>query len=188
MIGSAVSAGMQMAAQIYGGIKSAQAGNSAIDNIKSQLRENQDLYDRRYNEDATQRADAQRLLTITEDSLRKRNRRASGSAAVQGATEESAAAEKEASNRALSDAVSSIAAQADARKDLIEQNYMNSKANLKSQLANMELQKAQAISGAVQGVAGAASGIKPNLDGAFDKGNASQGNTIQENTTPNIPF
>ena len=89
-------------------------------NVEAQRQKNQDWYDRRYNEDATQRADAQRILTQTEESIKQRNKAAAGSAAVMGGTDESVAAAKEANNKALADATSQIAADAEARKDNIE--------------------------------------------------------------------
>lgn len=92
-----------------------------------QLARNEDWYNRRYNEDATQRADAQRLISMTEESIKKRNKAAAAKAAVVGGTDESVAAEKEQNNQALADAVSRIAASADSRKDAIEQQYMQKK-------------------------------------------------------------
>ena len=90
-------------------------------NLQAQKQANQDWYDRRYNEDATQRADAQRILTMTEESIKNRNRQAAGAQAVMGGTEESVAATKAANNQALADATSQIAVNAEARKDQIEQ-------------------------------------------------------------------
>lgn len=116
-----------------------------------------DWYDRRYNEDATQRADAQRILTQTEESIKQRNKAAAGSAAVMGGTDESVAAAKEANNKALADATSQIAADAEARKDNIEATYMQNDNALVEQLNAIEQGKANAISGAVQGVTNAVS-------------------------------
>ena len=71
MIGSLVSAGLGA----VGGILGASSKNKLIKQqmrmLEQQKKENQDWYDRRYNEDATQRADAQRLLTLTEESIKK---------------------------------------------------------------------------------------------------------------------
>lgn len=144
---------MKVGGAIFGGISASKAMKKMKQNIQNQMRENQDWYDRRYNEDATQRADAQRLLTMTEDSIRKRNQAASGAQAVMGGTDESVAAAKEANSQALSDTTSNIAAAADQRKDAIEQQYMATKSNLNQQLNDLQQKKAQAISSAVQGVA-----------------------------------
>lgn len=162
--GAAIGAGMKAGAAIYGGLKQSKAMSQVMKNLKNQMKENQDWYDRRYNEDATQRADAQALLTQTEDSIRRRNAQAAGTAAVMGGTEESVAAAREANNKALTDTVSNIAVNADARKDNIEQQYMKTKSDLNEKINNMTLQKAQNEAAAVQGVADAgasmASGLK----------------------------
>ena len=153
LIGSAIGA----AGSIFGGIKASEAMKKAKRNVEAQRQKNQDWYDRRYNEDATQRADAQRILTQTEESIKQRNKAAAGSAAVMGGTDESVAAAKEANNKALADATSQIAADAEARKDNIEATYMQNDNALVEQLNAIEQGKANAISGAVQGVTNAVS-------------------------------
>lgn len=155
LIGSAIGA----AGSIFGGISASRAAKKAKKNIEAQRQKNQDWYDRRYNEDATQRADAQRILTQTEESIKQRNRQAAGSAAVMGGTDESVAAAKAANNQALADATAQIAASADARKDNIEATYMQNDNAYVEQLNQIEMNKAQAIGQAVQGVANAASSM-----------------------------
>lgn len=153
LIGSAIGA----AGSIFGGISASKALGKMKKNVEAQRKSNQDWYDQRYNEDATQRADAQRLLTMTEESIKKRNQQAAGSAAVMGGTEESVAAAKEANNKALSDTMSNISASSDARKDQIEQTYRQKDDDYVNQLNQIEQGKAQAISQAVQGVTSVAS-------------------------------
>lgn len=155
-IGSMIGLGMTAASALYGGIKNAKAYKDVLGNIKQQQQDNQDWFDRRYNEDSTQRADAQALLTATEESIRNRNRQAAGAAAVMGGTDESVAAAKAANNQALVDATSKIAAAADQRKDAIENQYMSTKSNLNSQINDMTLKKAQSTAEAVKKVADAA--------------------------------
>lgn len=151
-----IGAGLGAVGAVFGGIKASQAMKQLSRNINKQMQQNQDWYDRRYNEDATQRADAQRILAKTEESIKQRNKAATGRAAVMGATDESVAAEKEANSQALADATGQIAANADASKDAIENQYMSRKADLNNQLNEIEKGKAQAISQAVQGVTSAA--------------------------------
>lgn len=155
IIGAAIGA----AGSIFGGISASKAMKKMKRNVEEQRRKNQDWYDRRYNEDATQRADAQRILTQTEESIKNRNRQAAGAAAVMGGTDESVAAAKAANNQALADATAQIAAQADARKDNIEATYMQNDNAFVEQLNQIEQGKAQAIGQAVQGVAGAAGSL-----------------------------
>lgn len=152
LIGAALGA----VGSIAGGIAGRNAMNDYKASIEQQMRENQDNYDRRYNEDATQRADAQRILTMTEDSIKRRNRAAAGTAAVIGGTNESVAAEKAAGSDALANATSQIAAQAEARKDKIEEQYLNRKQRLNDQLSQIRYQKGMNIAQAIQGVSGAA--------------------------------
>ena len=155
LIGSAIGA----AGAIFGGISASAAAKKAKKNVEAQRQKNQDWYDRRYNEDATQRADAQRILTQTEESIKQRNQQAAGSAAVMGGTDESVAAAKAANNQALADATTQIDAAADARKDNIEATYMQNDNAFNEQLNQIEMGKAQAIGQAVQGVANAASSM-----------------------------
>lgn len=155
LIGSAIGA----AGSIFGGISASKAMKRAKKNVEAQRKKNQDWYDRRYNEDATQRADAQRILTQTEESIKQRNKQAAGSAAVMGGTDESVAAAKAANNQALADATSQIAANAEARKDNIEATYMANDNAFVEQLNQLEQGRAQAIGQAVQGVANAASSM-----------------------------
>ena len=149
-IGSLIGAGLKVGSAIFGGIKQRRAAKNMQARVKKQLKENEDWYNRRYNEDATQRADAQRLITLTQDAMRRSNQAAAGAAAVTGGTTESVAAAKAASNQAMADTTSQIAADAEARKDAIEQQYMANKANLNEQLNQIDLMKAHNTAQAVQ--------------------------------------
>ena len=154
-IGAAISA----VGSIAGGIAQAKMMGKVADNIKQQQKENQDWYDRRYNEDATQRADAQRLLNMTEESIKRRNKAAAGTAAVMGGTNEAAAVEKAANAQSLADTMSNINAQAENRKSQIESQYMSTKENLNNKLNDLYTQRAQAVGQAIQGVGQAAGSL-----------------------------
>ena len=159
LIGSIAGGALGAAGSIFGGISASKAMRRVKKNLQAQKEANQNWYDRRYNEDATQRADAQRILTQTEESIRNRNRQAAGAQAVMGGTDESTAAAKAANAQALADATSQIAAGAANRKDQIEQTYQQRDSQINEALNNLEINKAQAISQAVQGVAKAGAGI-----------------------------
>lgn len=159
LIGSIAGGALGAAGSIFGGISASKAMRRVKKNLQAQKEANQNWYDRRYNEDATQRADAQRILTQTEESIRNRNRQAAGSQAVMGGTDESTAAAKAANAQALADATSQIAVNAENRKDQIEQTYQQRDSQINEALNNLEMNKAQAISQAVQGVAKAGAGI-----------------------------
>ena len=159
LIGSIAGGALGAAGSIFGGISASKAMRRVKKNLQAQKEANQNWYDRRYNEDATQRADAQRILTQTEESIRNRNRQAAGAQAVMGGTDESTAAAKAANAQALADATSQIAAGAENRKAQIEQTYQQRDSQVNEALNNLEINKAQAISQAVQGVAKAGAGI-----------------------------
>ena len=89
LIGSIAGGALGAAGSIFGGISASKAMRRVKKNLQAQKEANQNWYDRRYNEDATQRADAQRILTQTEESIRNRNRQAAGAQAVMGGTDES---------------------------------------------------------------------------------------------------
>lgn len=150
---------MKIGGSIFGGLSASKAMKNVKKNLENQQREIRDLYDRRYNEDATQRADAQRVLAMTEQSIRERNRQAAGTAAVMGGSDESVAATKAANAQAMADAASQIAVAGEQRKDQVESEFMTRKENINKQLNDLELKKAQAIGQAVQGVGNAAAGI-----------------------------
>lgn len=159
LIGSIAGGALGAAGSIFGGISASKAMRRVKKNLQAQKEANKNWYDRRYNEDATQRADAQRILTKTEESIRNRNRQAAGAQAVMGGTDESTAAAKAANAQALADATSQIAVNAENRKDQIEQTYQQRDSQINEALNNLEINKAQAISQAVQGVAKAGAGI-----------------------------
>ncbi len=152
LIGTAIGA----VGSIFGGISASKAMKKMKANVEAQKKANQDWYDRRYNEDATQRADAQRILTLTQENIKNRNKAAAGAQAVMGGTDESTAAAKEANNKALADATATIAVNGEQRKDAIEGQYRERDAALNEQLNQIEKGKAEAIGQAVQGVTSAA--------------------------------
>lgn len=159
ILGGAIGAGLGAVGSIFGGISASKAMKHVEKNLQEQRRKNQDWYDRRYNEDATQRADAQAILTKTEESIRNRNKHAAGVQAVMGGTEESVAAVKAANNEALATATTNIAVNGEARKDAIESQYQQTDANIQQALNDLQQKKAANISQAIQGVAQAGANI-----------------------------
>lgn len=153
MIGSIIGGALKLGGSIFGGISASKAMKQAKRNIEAQRKRNQDWYDRRYNEDGTQRSDAQRILTMTEESIKNRNRNAAGAAAVTGGSGGSMAAEKAANNKAIADASSGIAASAERRKDNIEATYLQNGNALTEELNGIETGRAKNIASAVKGVA-----------------------------------
>lgn len=152
-LGSAIGGALGIGGAIFGGNSASKAMKKMKKNIEDERVENAEWYNRRYNEDATQRADAQRVLTQTNESIRQRNQAATGANAVAGGTEENMAATREANNEALANATSQVAMAGDRRKDNIEATYLNREDELTRQLNGLEVQKAQNVAQAAQGLA-----------------------------------
>ena len=138
---------------IFGGISASKAMKQVKENLNERRKRNQDWFDRRYNEDPTQRASAQAIFTRTQDSIRRRNRQAAGVQAVTGGTDESVAAAKDANNAALADAATNIAVSGEARKDAIESQYQQTDNMLQQQIDDMERAKAMNVRQAGEKVA-----------------------------------
>lgn len=165
MLGALIGAGLGLASSIAGGIANRKARRKQEQMIAHQQRENQAWYDRTYNADPTKRADTVRLLTQMQEQIKNRNKAAKGRQAVMGGTDDSTTAVKEANNKTLADTTSQIVAANDARKDNIEQQYMNRKNQLQNQQMGMEAEKAADTANAVAGVAGTAANIAATIDG-----------------------
>jgi hypothetical protein len=163
MLGGIIGGAASALGGIFGGISKNKMLKKMRKMINEQKRENQDWYDRRYNEDATQRADAQAILTRTAEMIRQRNQASAGAQAVMGGTDESVAAAKEANAKALSDAASQIAIAGDNRKDRIEGQYMSRKESLDGQLLGLEGQKKNGLDIVADGIGGAASGLSAGM-------------------------
>lgn len=164
MLGALIGAGLGLASSIAGGIANRKARRKQEQMIAQQQRENQAWYDRKYNEDPTKRADSVRLLTQMQEQIKNRNKAAKGRQSVMGGTEDSTTAVKEANNKTLADTTSQIVAANDARKDNIEQQYMNRKNQLQNKQMGMEAEKAADTANAVAGVAGTAANIAATID------------------------
>lgn len=179
MLGALIGAGLGLASSIAGGIANRKARRKQEQMIAQQQRENQAWYDRTYNADPTKRADTVRLLTQMQEQIKNRNKAAKGRQAVMGGTEDSTTAVKEANNKTLADTTSQIVAANDARKDNIEQQYMNRKNQLQNQQMGMEAEKAADTANAVAGVAGTASNIAATIDSGTGKSKVARPDVVQ---------
>lgn len=139
------------AGALFGGFANRRKAKKLEDMVNARKGENENWYNRRYNEDATQRADAQRLLSETEEAIRQRNRAAEGKAALMGGTDESVEAARAANAAQYADTASRIAAAGDARKDAIERQYQNRKDQLNDALLGIENNKKELLDIAADG-------------------------------------
>ena len=171
MLGAIVGGAGGALGGLLGGLGKNAAIRSQLRAIAQAEKSNQNWYDRNYNEDVTQRADAQRLLTMTEEAMRKRNRAAAGRAAVMGGTDESVAAEKAAGAKAMSDAVSQINAAGEARKQQVDAQYQTRKNQLADARANLEGQRSNVLLDATVGALG---GLEKGLTAGLAQPNKDQ--------------
>ena len=164
LLGGIIGGAAGAAGNIFGGISKNRMLKKQMAMIKEQQKANQDWYDRRFNEDATQRADAQAMLTQKAEAIRERNRQAAGSAAVMGGTEESVAATKAANAKAMADATSSIVRAGEQRKDSIEQQYLARNDAYNEQLRQLQGQKQGILDIAGGALGGAAGGFASGME------------------------
>ena len=179
MIGAIIGAAASIGGSIYGAVKNAREARKQKRALEEEDKANEAWFMRRYNEDATQRADAQRIFSKTREAVKERNKAAEGTKSVVGGTDESVAATRESNAAALSDAASQIAASAEARKDEVEDKYMANKSNIRRERGNISVQQQANTAAAVQGVAGAAGQIAGALDGG-DNGSKSTNKSVTE--------
>lgn len=159
MVTAAIAAATAIASVAGGIAKTAEARRQArrqqqqLDAMKA---DNDAWYNRRYNEDFTQRSEIQRSLEIARNTLQRQNKAAQGVQAVMGGTDASVAAQKEAANNAYAEALAGAAANASAHKDKVESDYRTTKQALDNKQMDVDVKrsdaKMQAIDTAVQGV------------------------------------
>ena len=167
MIGALIGAGLGLASSIAGGIANRNARKKQEQMIAQQQKENQEWYDRKYNEDPTKRADTVRLLTQMQEQIKNRNKAARGRQAVIGGTEDSTTAVKEANNKTLADTTSQIVAANESRKDAIEGQYQARKDAIQNKRMGLEAEKAADTANVAAGVAGTAANIAATIDGGL---------------------
>ncbi len=168
MIGAIVGGALNVGGQIFGGIKAAQSRKKYRQALEDRERENQAWYERRYNEDATARADAQRMMTLVGDAVRDRNRAAAGRAAVMGGTPEATAAVQEANNELIVDTAAQIMQSADARREAVEGQYMERRDQIRQAQDNLELDRGNQIASATRSVGATAGNIAQSIAGYSD--------------------
>lgn len=165
MIGSVLGTAAKVGGTIFGGAKAAQLAKKQNKIIDAQEKDNQNWFDRRYNESYTQRSDAQALINRVNDMMLDRSKRSAGVNAVMGGTTETDAAQKAAQNNALGGVIANIASQASAHKDDIENNYLYRK----DALANARLNVLQGRQQNIMNAVGQVSGMGDSVGSLFQK-------------------
>ena len=142
MIGAIAGGLLSLGSSIWGGIQANRAAKNAQDELNSQRKANEDWYQRKYNEDYTQSAEAQAAMAKAREMASEQMKAARGASAVMGGTEAGVAAQQQAANSMLADTMSNIASNATARKDAVESQYMAQEAALSQQQQNVYNQQA----------------------------------------------
>ena len=156
MIGGLIGAGVGLFSSIFGGINAANQAKKAEAELKAQKQSNEDWYKRRYNEDYTQTAEAQSLMTKARDLAREQIQDAAGRQAVMGGTTQVDDARKSAGSM-VSDTLSDLAVVGAKRKDDIESQYRQRDAQIANQY--MDLYNQRAASSAAAAGAGMQAGM-----------------------------
>lgn len=153
LIGGIISGAGQGVSSILGGAFGAAKIRRNQKVIDAQRNRSQAWYDREYNADFTQRADAQAALGKAREILDSRYKQAESQAAITGATPEAIAMQKQAGNNVLAGITSNIAARADAYKEQVRANYENQQNAADSAEMNKNVNLANNISRAASGLA-----------------------------------
>lgn len=143
-IGAAIAAATSIAGAIMNSRKAHDIEEKNQSDLNKQRAEANALYNRRYYEDGTQRADVSRALTEANNRLKRQNQSVAGANAVMGATNATSAAQKEANNEAYANMVSQAASAAESRKDAVEDRYVNSMNNIHQQQRDMTQKRGEA--------------------------------------------
>lgn len=159
MIDGILGGALGAAGGLLGGLSSNRKLKKQMKMINELKKDNQNWYDRRYNEDATQRADAQAMLTRTNELLKNRNKAAAGAAAVMGGSDESIAAEKAANANVLANVASNIAVEGERRKEAIESDYRKRNDELEDAMMKLKGQKKNFFDILSDTAGGAAAGL-----------------------------
>lgn len=154
-----IAGGISAVGNALGGYLSSKAQNKAQDRLEQSQAENKAWYERRYNEDATQRADAQRMIQYTRDALKSRNRQIDAQQTVLGLTDEAVAGQRQQNGQVLADTASRVTAVAEGEKSAIEQMYRGKRDAIQQQLGQFDIERARRIGQAVQGASNVAGSI-----------------------------
>lgn len=152
-IGGAVSAAVS-AAQAKKAREANERGQAYLD----------DWYNEAVGTNILDRADTQSMLANYRDVMNEQSKKYVNNAIKGGATEEGKVAYAQAQNKGYADAISKIAAQGQAYKDRVSEQYMQGKMAYNQQLADQYMQSGQqmgnALSSAFNSSGSAVSGMK----------------------------
>lgn len=143
VLGGAIGAGIGALGSIMSGIGSARQLKKARGVLEDQSKENQAWFDKEYNQDYTQRADAQAMLGRVRQQADNQYRRAEQMAAVTGATDESLAMQKAGANDMYAQTLTGLGEQASRFKEGVMNRFLDTRANLNQRQYDSYVQGAQ---------------------------------------------
>lgn len=156
MIGAAIAGGLGLASGLFGGIKAAKQRKKAQRALNEEKTYNENLFNREYYSDPLERSDSAALLRNLREGLKERSKRTTATAAITGATPEAIVAEKEASNKTISDTMSNLGAMNAQYKDNVMNRYLNQRQNLYNQQQQINGQNTQSWTNMMQNGLGTA--------------------------------
>ncbi len=143
MIGSIIGGIASLAGGIFGGLSSASKMRKAEAELKGQRQKNEDWYNRRYNEDYTQTAEAQSILNQAREAAREQMQAAVGRQAVMGGTDESLQSARESGQKLISDTLKDVGVLGQQRKSAIENQYLQRGQSISDQYRQLYTGQAQ---------------------------------------------
>lgn len=146
MILGALGLAASIGGSIMGGLQASEAQRKSAAEMSAQRRKNDNWYQRRYNEDYTQTAEAQNLLRKARQNAQDQVRAALGRQAVMGGTEESVDATRASANSMVSDTLGNIAAIGSERKANIDKQYKETDRSISDNYVKMYNAQAEASS------------------------------------------
>lgn len=142
MIGAILGLATSVGSSIFGGIKAAKANREYKRTMRDLEKKQNDWYTQRYNEDYTQRADVQQLLSNARANAANLVRGAAGTRAVMGGTDEMMANAMQQAGSTIANSTSSIASQAAAYKNAVDNQNQQNLSNQAQQWMNYYAQSA----------------------------------------------
>ncbi len=163
MIGAIAGAVAGLAGSVIGGIQSANYMKKANRLIQQQRDENKAWYDTKMSQDYTERVDVQSAINKQRELLDQQYKQARATNVVAGGSDQALAMQQQAANDSMAQTMSSIAENAAAYKDNVENQYRSADAALNQQQVQNYQQKAAAAAQAGSQAANAGIGLLGNL-------------------------
>jgi hypothetical protein len=159
LVPAAILAGTSLATTIFGASKAGKAERENKKILDEAKQENLSTYLRDYYRGTLDNPSSKAYLKRLDKSMQDRNKATENTATATGATQENVLAAKQANNEVMSDAIGNIVQGEEARKDAIQDRYLQRKSALLQGDMNMNTQRAQNWMNTAQGISNAAANL-----------------------------